>query len=189
MAALRLFFALDTPVQVRPKIVDLARQLEGSGADVKWESMSKLHCTVKFLGNTDDGRVPELVKTAESIAAGIAPPSVVYGRLGCFPSKRDPRIIWVGMEDSTGNLLRLQGELEQSLATLGFLPEERRFHPHITLGRVRGKQNLQDLITLMESLTFVSEAAVLPELLLIRSDLRPSGSEYTTLQAFPFKGR
>jgi len=189
MTALRLFFALDTPAQVRPKIVDLVRQLEGSGADVKWESMSKLHCTVKFLGDTAEERVPELAGIARSIAAGIAPPSVIYTRLGCFPSKREPRIIWAGMEDNAGGLFRLQEELERGLTNLGILPEERRFHPHITLGRVRGRRNLPDLITLLESLTFVSEAAVLPELLLIRSDLRPSGSVYTTLQAFPFKGR
>jgi 2'-5' RNA ligase len=188
MATVRLFFALDTPGQIRPRIIDLMHQLQVCDADVKWEPVSKLHCTVKFLGDTDDRKLPELRSTTESVVAGIAAPSVRYGGLGCFPSKRDPRVIWVGMDDFSGTLLRVQGDLEKGLVILGFPPDERTFHPHITLGRTRGRRNLQDLITVLESLTFLSESTVLSELLLVRSDLRPSGSVYTTLQAFPFTG-
>jgi RNA 2',3'-cyclic 3'-phosphodiesterase len=182
----RLFFALETPAPVKDAVEDLSRRLQRSGADVKWEPRGRYHCTVRFLGETDEDLIPELAATAARIAGSLAAPKVEYAGLGAFPTLRDPRVIWVGLNESGGILLRLRQELDEAIARLGCPPDTKGFHPHVTLGRVRGKRGMRDLITEMESATFGSAPATLGELLLVRSDLRPTGSVYTTLHAFPF---
>jgi 2'-5' RNA ligase len=185
----RLFFALATPETVRAQIVPLMHALQDSGADVKWEPASKLHCTVKFLGDTGSDLFEPLKEKASQVTSSCPVLAVRYRGLGCFPSPRDPRIVWAGMEETSGSLANMHRSLEAALEELGFEPERRAFHPHITLGRVRGRRNLTDLIRLLESLTLECEPALLTEMLLMRSQLHPSGSVYTALQAFPFRTR
>jgi 2'-5' RNA ligase len=186
MATLRLFFALATPGPIRTRIFALSQALRDSGAEAKWEPPEKLHCTVKFLGNTNPDLLDLLKEKASILSASCPVLRIRYRGLGCFPSLRDPRVVWVGMEEPEGNLAALHRDLDRALADLGIEPEQRAFHPHLTLGRVRGRRNLDHLIRLLESLTLENEPAPLTELLLMKSDLRPSGSVYTTLQAFPF---
>jgi 2'-5' RNA ligase len=189
MPKLRLFLALDTPEAIRPRIAAVSRSLQESRADVRWEPETKLHCTVKFLGDTEGNLLASLIEKSLAIASSTPTLQVRYRGLGCFPSLRDPRVVWVGMEDAAGSLSALHRTLDASLADLGFEPERRDFHAHLTLGRVRGRRNLDHLIRLMESLTLETEPASLTELLLMKSDLLPSGSVYTTLKAFPFSNR
>lgn len=189
MQRLRLFFALDTPPELRQQIAELSRNLQGSRADVRWEPADKLHCTLKFLGDTDESRLPEVKAAAREAAGANAPPLVRYGTLGCFPSRSAPRVVWVGIEDLSGALSRLHEDLDRALGRLGFEREERAFRPHVTLGRVKGTRNLPHLIRAVESLTFHSEPTTLAALRLVKSDLQPSGSVYTTMQEFPFGTR
>ncbi len=189
MPKLRLFFALDTPAAVRTAAAALLRTLQESGADVHWEPAAKLHCTLRFLGETDSRLLEPLSNTASEIAASSPPPRIHYRGVGAFPDLHHPRVAWIGMEDPEGKLRSLHRALEQGLAKLSIEPEKRAFHPHLTLGRVRGERNLPHLIRALEKCTFESEPASLTELLLMKSDLHPSGSVYTILQAFPFGTR
>jgi 2'-5' RNA ligase len=186
MAKVRLFFALDTPGRIRARITPLRQALQDSGADVKWEPPEKLHCTVRFLGDTNPDLLDLLKEKASTLAATTPVLLIRYSGLGCFPSLQDPRVVWVGMEDPEGTLAALHRTLDSALTILGIEPERQAFHPHLTLGRIRGRRNLGHLIRLLESLTLENEPAPLTELLLVKSDLHPSGSVYTTLQAFPF---
>jgi 2'-5' RNA ligase len=189
MSTLRLFFALDTPATVRTRIAGVSTVLKDSGADVKWEPPTKLHCTVKFLGDTNENLLDAVKEKASALAGSTPPLRILYGGLGCFPSLRDPRVVWAGMEDPDGNLAALEQGLNRALADLGFEPEQRAFRPHLTLGRVRGRRNLDHLIRLLETVTLDTEPALLTEMLLKKSDLHPSGSVYATLRAFPFRTR
>ncbi len=189
MPKLRLFFALETPLPIRTSVATLLGTLQESGADVRWEPTSKLHSTLRFLGDTDPQILQSLSETASRLVSASPPPRILYHGVGAFPDTRHPRVVWVGMEDIEGTLQTLHRELDRGLATLGIEPETRAFHPHLTLGRVRGERNLHHLIRLLENCTFESEPASLKELLLMKSDLHPSGSVYTILQAFPFGTR
>jgi 2'-5' RNA ligase len=186
MPKLRLFFAIDTPALIRTKIAAISHALQESHAEVKWEPITKLHCTVKFLGDTDESLLQDLVKAARTAVETASPSLIRYRMIGCFPATNDPRVVWVGMEDLSGMLSTVHDRLDAALATLGFQREERSFHPHVTLGRVKGRRNLGHLITLLESLTFDTEPTTISELHLVKSDLLQSGSVYTTLQKFPF---
>ena len=184
---LRLFFALETPSTVREEIAALSRMLRQTGADVRWETPARSHCTLRFLGDTEESLLPGLVQAAAPIARETPGVRVRYANIGAFPEMRDPRILWVGIEDPAGILLRLREGIDGALERLGIPREEKRFHPHVTLGRVRSRKGIDDLITAMKSTTFESPPATLKELLLFKSELHSAGSVYTTLRAFPFE--
>jgi RNA 2',3'-cyclic 3'-phosphodiesterase len=183
-SALRLFIAVETPPDVQAVIKETVDQLRSSNADVRWESADKWHCTIKFLGDTPRDRVAALSESLHRIAADTSPFSLVYRSLGCFPGKRDPRIIWAGIDSSDGAMGDLSGRVDEAMGLLGFEKENRPFHPHVTLGRVRGNRQIPELLTIMETVTFESQPVVINQIVLIRSDLRPTGSVYTVQESY-----
>ncbi len=188
MPSLRLFIAIDTPPAIKPEIAAIRDRLKTSNADVKWEPDEKLHVTLKFFGETDDRLLPQIVSYSRRVGLASPPLSLKYKGVGCFPNQRTPKVIWVGLEDLTGLLSVLQNEIETVLIPLGFEREEKTFHAHVTLGRVKSNVGLQGLLRSMESITFESQPVVIQEISLIKSELRCSGSVYTTLETFPLQG-
>lgn len=188
MPSLRLFIAIETLPSVILQIAAIRDRLRTSNADVKWEPDEKLHATLKFLGNVDERLLPEIVLYIKGVGLTNSPLRLKYKGVGCFPNQRAPKVIWVGIEDLNGSLNSLQEKIESELVPLGFEQEERRFHAHVTLGRVKGDRMIQSLLRTMESITFESQPAAIQEIALIKSELKPSGSVYTTLNTFPLQG-
>jgi 2'-5' RNA ligase len=101
---------------------------------------------------------------------------------GAFPSIKQMRVIWVGLQGDGDTLNHLQGEVEEEMAQLGFKREDRPFKPHLTVGRVKGRQHmraLQDLLIARRE--FDAEAFDVLEVVLYKSLLRPEGALYTPL--------
>lgn len=183
VSTLRLFIAIETPPDIKLHIAAIRDRLKASNADVKWEPDEKLHATLKFLGNTKEDLLPDFVSYLEGAATSTL--FVKYAGMGCFPNERAPKVIWVGMNDINGNLASLQKEIDTGFARFGFEQDDRSFHPHVTLGRVKGNKRLDSLLRMMESITFESQPVEIREVALIKSELKPGGSVYTTLKTIP----
>jgi 2'-5' RNA ligase len=141
-----------------------------------------MHLTMKFFGNIEEEQVADVSSVMEEVAAKKKAFTLCVGGLGAFPSIRNPRVIWLGLQGWEENLLPLQRDLETKLAAVGFPPEERPYRPHLTLGRVKslkGKGNLVDLIEREGDANF--EPFVVDQIVLFKSDLRPDGPIYTPL--------
>ena len=188
MSSLRLFIAVPTPAEVRARLQEVTAELRRAEADVRWEPTEKMHATVKFLGDTPPDRVESLCHALDRVAGSFAPLEVVVSGIGAFPSLRSPRVLWVGMEDPSGGLGRLQQAIEDALSPLGFAREDRAFHPHVTLGRVRGQRNMARLLGIVESLTLERQPVQLHDVLLVKSELKPHGSVYRTLRSASLVG-
>ena len=185
MTRLRLFIAIDTPAEIKSQIGALRDRLASTGADVRWETDDKLHCTVKFLGDTSASLL-EGISGILLRSGSATPPFVVrYSTVGCFPNFRDPRVVWIGMENGDGTLQNLYRSLEDALESLGFAREERKFHPHVTLGRVKSRRGIDNLLRTLETLTFDAGQVTLRQIELIKSELKPAGSVYTILKSIP----
>jgi 2'-5' RNA ligase len=94
----------------------------------------------------------------------------------------------MGIEDPDGGLNAFFQRIEGAMTGLGFQPEKRRFHPHLTLGRVRSGRNLTNLLKILEIVTFESTTTAVTEILLIKSELKPAGSVYMTMKSVPLVG-
>jgi len=185
MAKLRTFIAIDTPPEVRSHIVELQQQLKETRADVRWEPPEKLHATLKFLGETDENNLQPIAAALGRIARGFSPLALSYRTVGCFPTTRAPRVVWIGLEEPSGRLEAMQQQIEDSMTQFGFEKEERQFHPHLTLGRVKGQQHVHGLLERLKTITFESQPVIIREIIIVKSDIQASGSVYTTLKSVP----
>jgi len=140
--------------------------------------------TLKFLGAVEASTLDSLTARLELLLKNVSSLRTTFITVGGFPSAERPRVVWIGTEPNE-SLMKLQSDVESLCASLGFTKEDRAFHPHITLGRVKGTRNLRSLTATLKSVTFEPIQAPCSEVLLMKSDLKPGGSVYTALQSFP----
>ena len=144
---------------------------------------------MKFFGNIEEGACDEIVDAVGKAASEVKPFSLAVKGLGAFPNTRNPRVIWVGVEDSGGALRPLQGAIEERLGEIGYPREEREFKAHLTLGRARSGRGRAELLHPIEDLYHVVLGEFRVErLVLFKSDLKPTGPIYTELRAVKLGG-
>jgi len=185
---IRTFIAVDIPESVRDQIEEFQEKLKRFRAEVKWVRPENIHITLKFLGDIEQSMVDIIDQRLKDAVAGFAPFNVrVYGT-GVFPSARRPRVLWLGIDEGREILQRLAKCIDEEIYNLGFEREKREFSPHLTLGRVRSIKYIDSLTEELLSSKFESESFIQDEILLMRSDLRPSGSIYTKLKSIQLRG-
>lgn len=187
--SIRSFIAIDLPEVVRQSLESLALELRKADAPVGWTRPEGIHLTLKFLGNVAPSSIDQIKPILADIASGVEVFRLQACGCGAFPNIKQPRVIWAGMRGESEPLIQLQKEIDLALAPLGFEPEDRPFKPHLTLGRVKGRQNLRSLQQiLLANQEFTAEPFDVTELVLYKSELRPDGARYTPLFRAPFSG-
>ncbi len=187
---IRTFIAIDLPEPVQGALDRFERELRGADAPVAWIKPDRIHLTLKFLGDVPPERIPEIQSALGNVSAVVRPFRLRPSGCGAFPSLGAMRVVWVGLHEEDDSLGRLQKEVEAAMVPFGFKPEDRPFKPHLTLGRVRGRQKLHALQEiLMANQSFEAEAFDVDELVLYKSELRPAGAVYTPLFRAPFTAR
>lgn len=189
MSQIRAFIAIPLSAQIIARLEDVQRKLRALPADVKWVRTESIHLTLKFLGNIEEDMVERISHAVQRGVQGFKPWSVGIRTLGTFPTMRDPRVVWVGLQDSTGQLVMMQERVEHELYQLGFERESRPFTPHLTLGRVRSPRGKQDLVcSLIDERETDLGVFEVHRVVLFKSDLQRSGAVYTELREFGLGG-
>ncbi len=190
VTTLRTFIAIPLSEEIHAKLGGVQRLLKRTGPEgtVRWVDPSSIHLTLHFLGDILPERV-EPVRAALSVVSRNARPfEFEVGKLGAFPNASRPRVVWVGVQDASSWLSLLHDTVNEAMAGLGFTPEERRFSPHLTLGRVQRNADSRDVRALGDTIaqTEIGTLGIVParEIIFFRSILTPSGAEYTALHTF-----
>jgi 2'-5' RNA ligase len=143
-----------------------------------------------FLGNVNPDAMSPLQERVKGVCSEFGPFRAAIEGMGTFPNRRRPRVIWLGLKGELDRLSLFRDALQQNLVPFGIKAEKRPFRPHLTLGRFRkgrGKGNdLEELLSRYEEVK--SPSSMLKELVLFRSDLKPTGAVYTRLAAWPLSG-
>ena len=184
---IRTFIAIDIPEDIKNKIFEVERKLMQTGANAKWENKEKFHITLKFLGDVEENMIDKIHKTLENALSEFNQFEVQYEGVGCFPGLSKPRVIWVGCKDETGKLNSLRNIVEDEMVKLGFKPEDKEFNAHVTLGRVKKGGALENLIKMLKNINFPPVKGKVTEVLVMKSDLKPTGSVYTVLKKIKLK--
>jgi len=191
-AIIRLFVAIELPGSVLSALTQLQHQLQRNPAiaRLRWVRPEGIHLTLKFLGETPADRQPAIEAAIAKAASGQASFELGLGRLGSFGSKQSPRVLWVDLTGDAQRLAQLQTRVEAELASAGFLPEDRRFSPHLTLARVHPERAREAAATLQQAIETTAVPAVTfsaQAVSLMKSDLRPGGAVYTRLFEAPLR--
>jgi RNA 2',3'-cyclic 3'-phosphodiesterase len=184
---MRAFIAIPLPDVCLKSLEETQQQLRKTGADVRWVSISSIHLTLKFLGETPEELIPKLAESIEDAAKETSPFELRLQELGCFPNQRNPRVVWRGLGGETTVLVELQKKVESACSACGFALEEREFRPHLTLGRVNGKRNLQQLLDCIKIGAGSEQRFTADHLNIYKSVLRPQGAVYTVLRTIDLK--
>jgi 2'-5' RNA ligase len=179
---IRSFIAIHLPEELIARISGFQDRLKRMKGDIRWVHPEAMHLTLKFLGDVDSGQMESIFANMAEAGKSVSPFDLTVRGTGVFPDIRRPRILWLGIE-SPVELIQLTHTLNDLLGSLGFKPEEREFHPHLTLGRVRSLQGTEPVIRTMMDSGFTGESFTVKSIFLMKSDLKPSGPEYTILQS------
>lgn len=131
---MRLFFAISIPDAACDAVAEALRPLRPLGPNVNWMRRSTFHLTLRFLGDVAPDRVDALVDAVSPWVRRFPPPTITLSGGGAFPNAHQPRVLWLGVH---GGLEPLADAIDRAVLRLGFPPDEKRFVPHLTVGRVR----------------------------------------------------
>lgn len=187
----RTFVAVDVSADICSRAGQMIDLLSEAGAKVKWVEPTRLHLTLKFLGDVATLELAEICAAAAAAVVAAAPFDFRVRGCGAFPSIDKPRTIWLGVDQGADELVQLHDLLEAGLAPLGFRREQRRFRPHLTLGRVRNSPTgLPELGRLLvEHEDFIVGVAGIDEIVVYSSELDYQGPTYEPLATGPLKGK
>ena len=130
---IRLFVAIEIPEEVRDALLDMQAGLPGA----TWSPFDNLHLTLRFIGEVPEPMVEEIAEALWQIhTEGFSLKLKGVGRFGGEGARSPARLVYVGVEHD-GGLPRLANKVEQALQGLGLEPERRKFHPHVTLARLK----------------------------------------------------
>lgn len=153
-----------------------------TNTNVKWVNPTNLHVTLKFLGDIDREDVSNIRGAAERTVQDIPDFELQVDKLGAFPNKSYPKVIWLGTTQAPEEIFQLQSKLERELEPLGFEPEDRDYVPHTTLGRTKDDRN-QKIKTLGEEISSYqledSWKVSVETLTFMESKLKPTGPVYS----------
>ncbi|MEE8533749.1 MAG: RNA 2',3'-cyclic phosphodiesterase [Alphaproteobacteria bacterium] len=127
----RLFVAVDLPEALCRRLAAFCGGVPGA----RWLPVEQFHLTLRFIGEVDNGAFDDIAEALDDVH--IEPFSLALSGVGHFPPRGTPRVLWVGVDDGAA-AVRLHDKIEMRLQRLGLEPDARRFHPHITLARLKG---------------------------------------------------
>jgi len=180
----RTFIAIAVPDAVGKKLAQLQTELAPEVSGCRWTSVLPFHLTLAFLGDVPTKHLNEICQAVAAGAESFDPFEIEVIDLGAFPSPSQPRVIWAGVTAPNFNpLFGLHESIVATVARIGHRPSDQRFHPHVTLGRIRdGRQGGHDLTGLMERHRAWSAGRYLvEEVVVFASTLGPTGPSYTAL--------
>lgn len=187
---IRSFLAFELSSDIKEIIARVSGEIRKSTLDVRWVKVDNIHLTVVFMGNTKTEDIKPIGDAIQKVCLKYGSFYISLKGMGCFPNRRNPRVLWLGLNGDLERMSHFRDALQKYLKSYGVKEEKRRFKPHLTLGRFRkspkNSPRLDDFILKYRDLK--SPASLLNELILFKSDLKPGGAVYTKLEAWPLSG-
>ena len=181
---LRLFIAIELPSNIIDGLRNVQEELKDKSNKPSWAKPENIHLTLKFLGDTETGKIESMVNILEGIAGKSFGFEISVKGVGTFPAAGNPRVIWVGIEENK-DMLQLYNNIEEGLATLGFEKERRDFKPHLTLGRIKFLNDRAGLKRGLEKVAGLNLARfAVAGFALFKSTLTPEGAIHTRLKEY-----
>ncbi len=177
----RLFVAVELPAAIRQRLAGLVWPIAGA----RWVAMENLHLTLRFIGEVDEGCAADIDGELARIEFDAF--SFDLAGAGHFGSGNGARALWAGVAACQA-LLGLQAKIERAVVRAGAAPERRKFHPHVTLARLRrgGGARVEQFV--VEHGGLAMGPIEVASFALISSRLGRGGADYTAEVRYPLNG-
>jgi 2'-5' RNA ligase len=175
---IRLFVAIDLPPDVKEHLAAICYGLAGA----RWIDLDQLHLTLRFIGEVDGSLYLDIKEILSTVKT--KPFSLQLKGVGHFPPRKEPRVIWVGVEKNEA-LPRLRAKIETTLVKEGLPPEGRKYSPHITIARLKNTATVKVGNFMAANSLFASEPFPVEKFYLYSSKLTPKGAIHIIEASYP----
>jgi 2'-5' RNA ligase len=186
---MRLFYAVLIPQDIVDRVREVQERFRAQIADsgVKWAKPETFHFTIKFLGDTPPEKIEKALLAGQAVKEGRNPFELRLGGAGGFPSSQRPSTLWVGVKEGSKDLAEIALQLDELLVKYGYQKERRPLVPHVTLARIKSYAGEAESARALQSIRAGELGGfTVDRFALMRSQLKPSGSEYTVVEEFVF---
>jgi 2'-5' RNA ligase len=188
---LRAFIAVELPTAMLRRLGTEIAKLEElvDGRAIRWVESEAIHLTLQFLGEIDDRTAELIAGCLDDVCASYPRMSLDIGGLGGFPNLNRPRVIWIGIREPDRSFSKLQAEIEGGVSKVGIEAEDRAYHPHLTVGRLRREASQSEERLLADRLRMIQIADLgsvqVEGVSLMQSELTRAGAVYSRLHYAP----
>jgi len=175
---MRLFIAIELPDHYKKALGELRTAIPGA----RWVAAEQIHLTLAFLGEVDEDTSKRLIaRLAKIKAAGF---ELCLTGTGCFPDRRRPRVVWVGVKPEPG-LTQLAEMVRETVVACGIPQEERPFSPHLTIARLKIPASRELGVFLDQHTSVDLPTFAVKEFILFQSKLSQQGALHIPVRSFP----
>src|SRR5271157_6631536 len=190
----RTFIALPVPSALGEQLTRLQSVLAPKVPAARWSSSPPFHMTLAFLGDVPDNDLNTVCKAVSEASLPFSPFELRLESVGAFPNPARSRVLWAGLTAADlSPLFELHKAILNGVTDAGYRPDDQRFTPHVTLGRIRSDRRGQDpldLTTILQPyLTSYAETFRVGEVITFASTLTPEGPAYAQLARAPLSGK
>lgn len=176
----RTFIAV--PIQPPRGLKKLMQKLEKLGSGVKPIPVEQMHITLKFLGPTDLEDIMPISSILKTMRTQFPQMKLALKGLGAFPRPERPNVIWAGISVNATVLTDMAEYLETETGKLGYAPERKSFHPHLTLARIK-TQPPDELFQILEDRRNAEWGeTTIDTIKFFQSELKSQGARYHEMQ-------
>ncbi len=187
MTPIRTFLAIPLPASLRDYLSKFPAQYINPQDKINWVKPENIHITLNYLGDTDSEVIEEQAKGLSELIGKYMPFELGTLDTGIFPHANDPRVLWVGSAPYNDSLGLLIPELNDHLKQLGYQLDNRKFQPHITIGRVKTISRKSTFIHDFLSSEVRDSSFLVDEIKWYKSTLTQQGAIYEELKIFKLK--
>lgn len=173
---IRTFISLDIPLT--DGIADVLDEMKIAD-NVRPVPEGQIHLTLKFLGDQDERKVERLCSSLRDALSGTGPFDITVEGVGAFPDMKHPKVIWLGVKDPKP-LIELADKVNSAVKAMKLRSDDKRFSPHITVGRVTGRTDLKDFFARYEKTSFCSFTCGHVDVM--KSVLTPKGAIHSIIE-------
>ena len=185
MGLLRLFIAIDLPLEIEEKLKLLLENISSLFTGIKWVSAKQLHITLVFLGEQKESLLKNFTGIIEEIAVEKNCFEIELGKIEAFPNLQNPKVLFIPVvlgKEQIGSLVRI---LAERFVQMGIKLENREYHAHLTLGRVKKGNAVNEAVeSLKNSLPEKLGTIKVNRIILYQSLFEKTEVHYKKLESF-----
>ena len=182
LITMRIFIAIEIPAEIKKRMAEAQGRLKVSGVEASWTRPEGIHLTLKFLGEVVEQRIPEVMNALALAVKGMDRFRIEIAGVGAFPNPKNARVVWIGVSGDIERLSSLQSSVEEAMSGMGMEREDRKFTPHLTLGRIKYIRSRDAWVNALDAMKDIRLSGFDAEAVsLMKSELQRSGAVYAEI--------